>query len=210
MSGIGTFTTSPVIPVLTLEDPVAAADLARALAAGGLSAVELTLRTPQALDCIRAIASSVPEVVVGAGTIVTPAQMDQARAAGARFLVSPGASDRLIDAARSGGHVWLPGIGTVSEAIRLAEAGFSYQKFFPADASGGASFIKSLAPVLPDLRFCPTGGIDATKAAEYLSLTNVFAVGGTWMTPAAAIAGGDYNTVTRLAHEARNISVLKG
>lgn len=180
---------SSVIPVLTLEDPAVAVDVARALVAGGLTTIELTLRSPRALECIQAITSNVPEVIVGAGTIVTAAQMDHARAAGAQFLVSPGASDRLIDAARSGRHVWLPGIGTVSEAMRLAEAGFMYQKFFPAEASGGASFIKSLAPVLPDLRFCPTGGIDAAKAAEYLSLSNVFAVGGAWMTPAAAIAG---------------------
>jgi 2-dehydro-3-deoxyphosphogluconate aldolase/(4S)-4-hydroxy-2-oxoglutarate aldolase len=196
---------SPVIPVLTLEDPAVAVGVAHALAAGGLTTIELTLRTPHALDCIRAIADSVPEVAVGAGTILSPAQMDQARTAGAQFLVSPGASDRLIDAARSGGHVWLPGIGTVSEAMRLAEAGFPHQKFFPAEASGGTTFIKSLAPVLPDLRFCPTGGISAARAAEYLGLTNVFAVGGTWVTPAAAIAAGEYGTVTRLAQEACHI-----
>jgi len=200
------FAGCPVIPVLTVDDPQGAVGLARALAAGGLTAIEVTLRTAQALDCIRAIASQVPEVLVGAGTVLTPAQMDEVAAAGARFLVSPGATEDLIRAARSTSHIWLPGAATPSEAMRLAEAGFVQQKFFPAEPSGGVAFLKALAPVLPQVSFCPTGGIDASRAAAYLALDNVFAVGGSWVTPPAVLASGDYGAVTRLAREATLIA----
>jgi 2-dehydro-3-deoxyphosphogluconate aldolase/(4S)-4-hydroxy-2-oxoglutarate aldolase len=199
------FRDAKVIPVLTLDDPGGAVRLARALAMGGLLAIEVTLRTPNALASIRAIADEVPEAVVGAGTVLEPRQIEQARAAGARFLVSPGATDGLIEAARSRDEVWLPGAGTVSEAMRLAEAGFPYQKFFPAEPSGGVAFLKALAPVVPGIRFCPTGGVDAPRAAQYLELDNVFAVGGSWVAPAAALASGDYATITRLAKEATQI-----
>ena len=197
------FTASRVIPILTVDDSKVAVELARALAAGGLTAVEVTLRTPPALDCVRAIAEAAPEVLVGAGTILTPQQMDKAEAAGARFLVSPGATEELIGGAR--GRVWLPGIGTASEAMRLAEAGFVHQKFFPAEPSGGIAVLKALAPVLPMIRFCPTGGVDSAKAAAYLDLDNVFAVGGSWVTPPDALARGDYSSVTRLAREAATL-----
>jgi 2-dehydro-3-deoxyphosphogluconate aldolase/(4S)-4-hydroxy-2-oxoglutarate aldolase len=195
----------PVIPVLTVDDPRVAVGLAGALVAGGLASVEVTLRTPRALDCIRAIAADVPNAIVGAGTILTPGQMDEAAAAGARFLVSPGSSDELMRAARTSGRTWLPGAGTVSEAMRLAEAGFTQQKFFPAEPSGGVAFLKALAPVLPHVRFCPTGGIDAARAAAYLELDNVFAVGGSWLTP-PALASRDYGTVARLAREAMRMA----
>ena len=198
----GLFEDCPVIPVLTVDDPKVAVDLARAIAAGGLAAVEVTLRTSRALDCIRAVAAEVPDVLVGAGTILTPRQLDEAAATGARFLVSPGATEDLIRAVRSSGQMWLPGAATPSEAMRLAEAGFVHQKFFPAEPSGGVAFLKALAPVLPHVRFCPTGGIDAARAAAYLELDNVFAVGGSWVTPPAALASRDYGTVTRLAREA--------
>jgi 2-dehydro-3-deoxyphosphogluconate aldolase / (4S)-4-hydroxy-2-oxoglutarate aldolase len=196
----------PVIPILTVHDPELTVGLARALAAGGLGAIEVTLRTPRALDCIRAVAAEVPDVLVGAGTILSARQMDEATAAGARFLVSPGTSDELVRSAHASDRVWLPGAGTVSEAMRLADAGFAHQKFFPAEPSGGVAFLKALAPVLPHVRFCPTGGIDAARAAEYLGLENVFAVGGSWVTPAAALASRDYATVTRLAREARQMA----
>jgi 2-dehydro-3-deoxyphosphogluconate aldolase/(4S)-4-hydroxy-2-oxoglutarate aldolase len=196
----------PVIPILTVDDPEVTVGLARALAAGGLAAVEVTLRTPKALDCIRAVATDVPDVLVGAGTILTARQMEEAAAAGARFLVSPGATDDLVRAARASDRVWLPGAGTASEAMRLAEAGFVQQKFFPAEPSGGVAFLRALAPVLPHVRFCPTGGIDAARSAEYLRLENVFAVGGSWVAPAAALASGDYATVTRLACEAAQMT----
>jgi 2-dehydro-3-deoxyphosphogluconate aldolase/(4S)-4-hydroxy-2-oxoglutarate aldolase len=196
----------PVIPVLTVDDPQVTVDLARALAAGGLTAVEVTLRTPRALDCIRAVAANVPDVLVGAGTILSPGQMDEAGAAGARFLVSPGATDDLIVAARRVGLVWLPGAATVSEAMRLAEAGFMQQKFFPAESSGGVAFLNALAPVLPHVSFCPTGGIDAARAPAYLALDNVFAVGGSWITPPSVLASRDYGAVTRLAREATRMA----
>jgi 2-dehydro-3-deoxyphosphogluconate aldolase/(4S)-4-hydroxy-2-oxoglutarate aldolase len=201
----GRFGGVPVIPVLTVHEPGDTVDLVRALAAGGLTAVEITLRTSRALDCIRAVAQEVPDVLVGAGTILEPRHLEAALAAGARFLVSPGATDDLIRAARESGEAWLPGAGTVSEAMRLAEAGFAQQKFFPAESSGGVAFLKALAPVLPHIRFCPTGGIDAARAAAYLKLDNVFAVGGSWVTPQSALDGRDYGTVTRLAREAVQI-----
>ena len=205
-AGIGAlFGGSPVIPVITLDDPQVAVDLARALVAGGLTAVEVTLRTAKALDCIRAIARDVPDALVGAGTILAPRQMDEARAAGARFQVSPGATDELVRATRASGHVWLPGAATPSEAMRLADAGFAYQKFFPAELSGGVDFLKALAPVLLHVRFCPTGGIDAARAGAYLALANVFAVGGSWVAPPAALAKGDYGQVARLAREAASL-----
>jgi 2-dehydro-3-deoxyphosphogluconate aldolase / (4S)-4-hydroxy-2-oxoglutarate aldolase len=204
----GLFDRSPVIPVLTVDDPEVTVGLARALAAGGLAAVELTLRTPRALDCIRAVAAEVPNVLVGAGTILTPRHMDEAVAAGARFLVSPGATDDLVRAAHASGWVWLPGAGTASEAMRLADAGFVHQKFFPAEPSGGLAFLKALAPVLPQVRFCPTGGIDAARAAAYLELENVFAVGGSWVTPPPALTNRDYGTITRLAREAVHLAKM--
>ena len=198
----GAFGRSAVIPVVTVDDPDVAVRMARALVAGGLTAIEVTLRTPRAMDCIRAVAAEVTDMVVGAGTILSPTQMDEASAAGARFLVSPGATERLINAARSSGFAWLPGAGTAAEAMRLAEAGFVRQKFFPAEPSGGVPFLKGIAPVLPDIRFCPTGGVDTKNAAAYLSLPNVFAVGGSWVAPSAALAEGDYGAIESLAREA--------
>ncbi len=203
----GAFGRSPVIPVLTVDDPQVAVAISRAVVAGGLTAVEVTLRTRRALVCIRAVAEEVADVVVGAGTILDPNQMDAAVAAGARFLVSPGATQPLIEAARTSGFAWLPGAGTVAEAMRLAEAGFRSQKFFPAEPSGGVAFLKALAPVLPDIRFCPTGGVDARLAPAYLELPNVFAVGGSWITPAAALARADYQLVTSLVRKAADLTI---
>ena len=172
-----------IIPVLTLTDPDHAIRIARWLAADGMPAVEVTLRTSQALDCIRAITRALPDVIVGAGTVLRPEQMDEARKAGAQFLVSPGATAQLIDACRAGSHPWLPGAATPSEAMYLHDAGFDHLKFFPAEPAGGIAFLKAIAPVLADVRFCPTGGIDQSNAANYLALPNVFAVGGSWVVP---------------------------
>jgi 2-dehydro-3-deoxyphosphogluconate aldolase/(4S)-4-hydroxy-2-oxoglutarate aldolase len=172
-----------IIPVATLDAPEQAVRVAQKLAAEGMPAIEVTLRTPRALDCIRAIASALPDVIVGAGTILTPQHMDDARKAGARFLVSPGSTRELIEACRAGQHAWLPGIATPSEAMRLSKAGFNHLKFFPAEASGGIAFLKAIASVLPDVKFCPTGGIDQANAKSYLALPNVFAVGGSWVVP---------------------------
>jgi 2-dehydro-3-deoxyphosphogluconate aldolase/(4S)-4-hydroxy-2-oxoglutarate aldolase len=193
---------APVIPVLTVPSVEDGLAQAKALVAGGLYAIEVTLRTPSALAVIRAIAKSAPDAVVGAGTIVSVEQIDEAVAAGARFLVSPGAPLSLAKAAAQSPVPFLPGCATASEAMALRELGFRALKLFPAESAGGAKLLASLAAPLPDLHFCPTGGIDLAKAPDYLTLPNVPCVGGSWMLPKAAIAAGDYFAVEALAREA--------
>ncbi|WP_329131326.1 bifunctional 4-hydroxy-2-oxoglutarate aldolase/2-dehydro-3-deoxy-phosphogluconate aldolase [Streptomyces sp. NBC_01476] len=193
---------APVIPVVVLENAGDAVPLARALVAGGLPAVEITLRTPAAVDGIRAIAREVPDAVVGAGTVLTPEQADAARAAGAGFLISPGWTARLLDAMRASGLPFLPGVSTASEALGLLELGVTDMKFFPAEAAGGVNYLRSLASPLPRARFCPTGGIDAARAPEYLALPNVPCVGGTWMIPQAALRERAWEKITELARGA--------
>jgi 2-dehydro-3-deoxyphosphogluconate aldolase/(4S)-4-hydroxy-2-oxoglutarate aldolase len=192
----------PVVPVVVVDDPAHAVPVARALVAGGLPVIELTLRTPVALDAIRAIASEVPEILVGAGTIVTPGQAKEALDAGAQFLVSPGSTPSLLGAMADTGLPFLPGTATVSEVLAVLEAGHTELKFFPAEASGGAAFLKSVAAPVPAARFCPTGGITAATAPSYLALPNVGCVGGSWLTPADALASGDWGRVTELARAA--------
>ncbi|CUR57516.1 multifunctional 4-hydroxy-2-oxoglutarate aldolase and 2-dehydro-3-deoxy-phosphogluconate aldolase [metagenome] len=192
----------PVVPVVVIDQLAHAVPIARALVAGGLPVIELTLRTPVALDAIRAIAEEVPEILIGAGTIVTPSQAAQAKAAGAQFLVSPGATPALLDAMASTGLPFLPGTATVSEVLAALEAGISELKFFPAEASGGAAFLKSIASPVPAARFCPTGGITAATAPSYLALPNVGCVGGSWLTPADALATEDWARVESLAKDA--------
>jgi 2-dehydro-3-deoxyphosphogluconate aldolase/(4S)-4-hydroxy-2-oxoglutarate aldolase len=192
----------PVVPVVVLDDLAHAVPVARALVAGGLPVIELTLRTPVALDAIAAIAAEVPEILVGAGTITSPELVGRAVDAGAQFLVSPGTTPGLLRELAGSGVPFLPGTATVSEAMAVLEAGFSEMKFFPAEASGGAAYLKSLASPLPAARFCPTGGITATSAPAYLSLPNVGCVGGSWLTPADALAAGDWDRVATLAREA--------
>jgi 2-dehydro-3-deoxyphosphogluconate aldolase / (4S)-4-hydroxy-2-oxoglutarate aldolase len=196
---------APVIPVLTVRDAADGVAQARALVAGGLFAIEVTLRTSGALAAIAAIRDSVPGAMVGAGTVLTPENIAEACAAGARFLVSPGASPRLAEAAAAAPVPFLPGVATASEAMTLMELGFHALKLFPAEAAGGARLLASLAGPLPDLRFCPTGGIDLAKAPTYLALPNVLCVGGSWMLPKAALASGDYDEVERLAREAATL-----
>jgi 2-dehydro-3-deoxyphosphogluconate aldolase / (4S)-4-hydroxy-2-oxoglutarate aldolase len=196
---------APVIPVLTVASVDDGVAQAKALVAGGLYAIEVTLRTASALAAIRAIAKAVPDAVVGAGTIVSVEQIDEAVAAGARFLVSPGAPPALAKAAAQSPVPFLPGCATASEAMSLRELGFRALKLFPAEAAGGAKLLASLAAPLPDLRFCPTGGIDLAKAPEYLKLPNVPCVGGSWMLPKAAIAAGDYFAVEALSREAAGL-----
>jgi 2-dehydro-3-deoxyphosphogluconate aldolase / (4S)-4-hydroxy-2-oxoglutarate aldolase len=198
-------TLAPVIPVLTVRDAADGVAQARALVAGGLPAIEVTLRTPKALEAISAIRDEVEGAFVGAGTILTPEQIDQACKAGARFLVSPGASPRLAEAAVKAPAPFLPGAATASEAIALMDLGFRYLKFFPAESVGGAKHLGSLAAPIPDLRFCPTGGIDLAKAPTYLALPNVLCVGGSWMLPKSAIATGDYAVVEQLARQAAGL-----
>ncbi|MER7562945.1 bifunctional 4-hydroxy-2-oxoglutarate aldolase/2-dehydro-3-deoxy-phosphogluconate aldolase [Streptomyces sp. NPDC097941] len=196
---------APVVPVVVIEDASDAVPLARALVAGGLSAIEVTLRTPVALDAIRAIAGEVPEAVVGAGTVITPEQVKDSVAAGARFLVSPGWTDVLLEAMRGSGVPFLPGVSTTSEVVALLERGVREMKFFPAEAAGGTAYLKSLSGPLPQARFCPTGGIGAENAPDYLSLPNVGCVGGTWMLPADAIAARDWARVEKLARESSGL-----
>ncbi|MET9067093.1 bifunctional 4-hydroxy-2-oxoglutarate aldolase/2-dehydro-3-deoxy-phosphogluconate aldolase [Streptosporangium sandarakinum] len=193
---------APVIPVVVIDDPETAVPLARALVAGGLPVIEVTLRTACALDAVARIAAEVPEAVVGAGTVRTPADVTASVAAGARFLVSPGSTPRLLDAMEEGGIPFLPGAATSSEVMALAERGLTEMKFFPAEAAGGVPYLKSLGGPLPEVRFCPTGGIRLQTAPEYLALANVGCVGGTWLTPADALAAGDYARIEKLAAEA--------
>lgn len=192
---------APIIPVLVVDDVAHAAPLARALVAGGLPALEVTLRTKAALDVIAAMAE-VAGGVVGAGTLITPADVKAAKAAGARFGVSPGATDALLDACEDEGLPLLPGAATASEAMRLLERGYRVQKFFPAEAAGGAPFLKSLASPLPQIRFCPTGGISPQNAESYLSLPNVICAGGSWIAPKDMVTKGDWAGIEALARTA--------
>ncbi|MFF3175045.1 MULTISPECIES: bifunctional 4-hydroxy-2-oxoglutarate aldolase/2-dehydro-3-deoxy-phosphogluconate aldolase [unclassified Streptomyces] len=193
---------APVVPVVVLEDAADAVPLARALVAGGLPAIEVTLRTAAALDAIRAIAAEVPDAVVGAGTVISARNVSDTVAAGARFLVSPGWTDALLDAMKASGVPFLPGVSTTSEVVALLERGVTEMKFFPAEAAGGTAYLKALSAPLPQARFCPTGGISLASAPSYLALPNVGCVGGSWMVPADAVAAGDWARVERLAAEA--------
>lgn len=199
----------PVVPVVVVDDLAHAVPLARALARGGLPVVELTLRTPVALDAIRAIAAEVPEVLIGAGTIVDPKQAAIAVEAGADFLVSPGSTPDLLSAMLDTGVPFLPGVATVSEVLAALEAGLTELKFFPAEAAGGTAYLKSIGGPLPQVRFCPTGGITLASAPSYLALPNVGCVGGSWLTPAAALAAGDWDAVERLAREAAALGATR-
>jgi 2-dehydro-3-deoxyphosphogluconate aldolase/(4S)-4-hydroxy-2-oxoglutarate aldolase len=200
-------TGQPVIPVLKIARAADAAPLARALAKGGLPAIEITLRTLDALDAIRIAAAEVPEAIIGAGTILSARQFDQAVGAGARFIVSPGTTQELLDAARSSEAPLLPGAITPSEIMAAAEEGYSLLKFFPAEQAGGAAFLKALASPFSAIRFCPTGGIGVANAAAYLALDNVACVGGSWVAPDAAVAAGKWDEIAALARQA---ALLRG
>ncbi|GAA4086634.1 bifunctional 4-hydroxy-2-oxoglutarate aldolase/2-dehydro-3-deoxy-phosphogluconate aldolase [Nocardioides kongjuensis] len=192
----------PVLPVVVIDDLATAVPIARALVDGGLPAIELTLRTPAALDAIRLIAAEVPEIALGAGTIVTPSQASAAVAAGAGFLVSPGCTPALLAAMQDTGVPFLPGTSTVSEVMSVLEAGVTEMKFFPAEAAGGAPYLRAVSGPLPQARFCPTGGVTPASAPGYLALPNVGCVGGSWLTPADAVAAGDWERISKLAAEA--------
>ncbi|WP_027943694.1 bifunctional 4-hydroxy-2-oxoglutarate aldolase/2-dehydro-3-deoxy-phosphogluconate aldolase [Amycolatopsis taiwanensis] len=192
---------SPVIPVLVLHDHEAAVPVVEALRDGGVRLAEVTLRTPTAIEAIRRIAAEVEDVLVGAGTVVAPHQAAAAAKAGAEFLVTPGSSEQVYQACRDTGLPILPGAATVSEAMSLAERGHSELKFFPAEAAGGPAYLRAIAGPLPDLRFCPTGGITAESASGYLRLPNVACVGGSWLTPAEAVAAGDFARITALTRD---------
>ncbi len=194
-----------MVPVVTIVRVADAAPLARALVAGGLPVIEVTLRTNDALAGVRAIAGEVPDAVVGLGTVTAEADIEPAMQAGAKFLVSPGTPAALAAAFAQTPIPCLPGCATVSEAMVLADRGFKVLKFFPAEASGGIAWLKAVAAPLPKIRFCPTGGINRNNAAAYLALPNVAAVGGTWVAPQDAIAAGDFARVTALAREAAQL-----
>lgn len=195
---------APIVPVLVVKDAARAAPLARALVAGGLPALEVTLRTPAALDAIAQMAQ-VAGGIVGAGTLLTPEDVRNAKAAGAQFGVSPGATDRLLDAARDHDLPLLPGAATATEAMALLDRGYTVQKFFPAEAAGGARALAAIGAPIPQVRFCPTGGITPANARDYLALPNVICAGGSWVAPGAAVEAGDWDTVTALARDAAKL-----
>lgn len=191
-----------VVPVLSIDTPEAGVEVARALARGGLNLIEITLRTPAAIEVIRRITAEVAEVRVGAGTVLDPEQADKAVAAGARFIVSPGMTPRLLEAARTWPVPYLPGAATASEAMALADLGYGVLKFFPAEPAGGVAYLKAMAAPLAGIAFCPTGGIDAENAPAYLALANVVAVGGSWVAPPKEVASGDWLALVALARQA--------
>ena len=193
---------APVVPVVIIEDARAAVPMARALVAGGTPAIEITLRTPAALDAIKAIAEEVEGAVVGVGTVLSAKDLRAAHKAGARFAVSPGVSPGLLDAADDSDLPLLPGTATASEVMTLLERGYRHVKFFPAVPAGGHKLLGAWASPLPQMKFCPTGGVSAKNAADYLALPNVVCVGGSWVAPADAVRAGDWDRITALAREA--------
>lgn len=196
---------APVIPVLTIEKLEHAGPLAKALAKGGLPVLEVTLRTPVALEAIAEMRRAVPEAIVGAGTLVKPADFDAAQRAGARFLVTPGLTPALIEASRRVPVPLLPGVMTPSELLAARAAGFDALKLFPAQQAGGVAMLKAFSGPFPDILFCPTGGITPENAPSYLALQNVACVGGSWLAPAAALANGDFAAIEGLAREAASL-----
>ncbi|UTA49213.1 bifunctional 4-hydroxy-2-oxoglutarate aldolase/2-dehydro-3-deoxy-phosphogluconate aldolase [Simiduia sp. 21SJ11W-1] len=194
---------APVVPVMVIEDIAHAVPLAKALVAGGLPVLEITLRTECALEAIKQIKAQVPGAIVGAGTVNTPADVDRAVAAGSEFLVSPGSTPELIDAALASGVPILPGVNSPSEVMALMARGFKYLKFFPAEAAGGVPMLKSISGPLPQVKFCPTGGVSLKNLTAYLSLPNVVCVGGSWMAPVDLMKQGDWAGIETLAREAR-------
>lgn len=196
----------PVIPVLVIDTPEEAVPLARALIAGGVRVLEITLRTPRALEIIKVLAEQVPQAVLAAGTVTTPDQWEAAARAGAQFAVSPGLTPRLIEAASGDGPIpLLPGVATASELMTALDAGFQCFKFFPAQQAGGVALLKALGGPFANALFCPTGGITAQTAPSYLSLPNVACVGGSWLAPADAVKSGNWAAITELAQAAARL-----
>lgn len=195
---------APIIPVLVVEEAAHARPLAEALVAGGLPVLEVTLRTPAALEAIAEMAR-VEGGVVGAGTLLTPDDVTAAKSAGARFGVSPGATDRLLDACEDAELPLLPGAATASEAMRLLERGYTVQKFFPAEAAGGAPALKAIGAPLPQVRFCPTGGVTVQNAPDYLALANTLCAGGSWVAPGKMVQAGDWAGIEALARAASQL-----
>lgn len=198
------------MPVLAIDSVRTALPLAQALLAGGLPVLEITLRTPAALEIIRALRHEIDGAIVGAGTVLSAAQYQDAVRAGAQFVVSPGATPALLDVAEAGSVPFLPGAATSSEVMQLLERGYDCLKFFPAEPSGGVAYLKALAAPLPAARFCPTGGIDAVRARAYLALPNVLCIGGSWVAPVDAVAAADWPALTALARAAAGLRPAPG
>ncbi|WP_212113039.1 bifunctional 4-hydroxy-2-oxoglutarate aldolase/2-dehydro-3-deoxy-phosphogluconate aldolase [Bartonella queenslandensis] len=197
-----------VIPVLFIDNIQSAVPLARALVKGGLKTIEITLRTPNALQAIKTITQEVPEAIVGAGTILNTTHYEQAEQAGAKFIVSPGLSNKLINCAKNSEIPLLPGAITPSELMKALDKGYTYLKFFPAEASGGIAFIQALASPFSEIFFCPTGDITQQSATQWLQLPNVFCVGGSWIAPHQLIAIKDWDSISALAYTATQLSSL--
>jgi 2-dehydro-3-deoxyphosphogluconate aldolase/(4S)-4-hydroxy-2-oxoglutarate aldolase len=193
---------SPVMPVVTFTDPTVAVDVARALVRGGIRVIEVTLRTPVALRAIELIAKSVPEITVGAGTVLSVADLNASAEAGAAFAISPGTTDTLLQAGTSGPIPYLPAVATASELMAGLAAGYQCFKFFPAGCAGGISMLNAFGGPFPDARFCPTGGISQATVKSYLDLPNVLCAGGSWLTPAEAMSGKDWGLIESLAAKA--------
>lgn len=201
------FAAGPVIPVIVVQRLESAVGLARALVDGGVRVLEVTMRTPVALDAMRAMRDAVPEAIVGAGTITSPADLNKAIAAGAQFGVSPGATPSLLSAIRDSGLPFLPGAMTPSDVMLRREAGFTAMKLFPAQQAGGIGMLKALGSVFADVRFCPTGGIDAATAPQFLALPNVACVGGSWIVPNDLVAAERWSEITALARQASALRI---
>ncbi len=195
-------TSGPVVPVIVINKLEHAVPLAKALVAGGVRVLEVTLRTACAIDAIKAIAKEVPEAILGAGTVLNPEQLAEVTAAGAQFAISPGLTDSLLKAANEGTIPLIPGISTVSELMLGLDAGLREFKFFPAEANGGVKALQAIAGPFPQVRFCPTGGITPGNYRDYLALKSVLCIGGSWLVPADALESGDYDRITQLALEA--------
>ncbi|MDH4442359.1 MAG: 2-dehydro-3-deoxy-phosphogluconate aldolase [Rhizobium sp.] len=202
---LSTLKLQPVVPVLIIEDAKSAVPLARALVAGGLKAIEITLRTAAALEAVRLVAQEVEGAVVGAGTILNAAHYAAAVEAGSQFIVSPGTTQELLDVARQSDIPLLPGAATASEVMALREEGYQVLKFFPAEQAGGAAYLKALSSPLAGTLFCPTGGISLKNAMDYLSLPNVVCVGGSWVAAKELVTAGDWAGITKLASEAAGL-----
>lgn len=197
----------PVVPVVVIDEPASAVPLAETFVAAGIKAIEVTLRTDAGLAAIEAIARDVPDMLVGAGSLRTPDQIEDVANAGARFGVSPGHTMTLVAAARDNGLPFIPGAATASEMLALFEAGITLQKFFPAELAGGAAYLKAVGAPLPEVQFMPTGGVTPANAPDYLALGNVSCVGGSWLAPRDLLKAGDYEAIGRLAEDAARLGV---
>jgi 2-dehydro-3-deoxyphosphogluconate aldolase / (4S)-4-hydroxy-2-oxoglutarate aldolase len=196
---------APVVPVMVIEDVKHAVPLAKALVAGGLPVLEITLRTDAAIESMKAIMTEVEGAIVGAGTVLTPEQLKQCSKIGCAFAVSPGSTGKLLGAAEDYDTPLLPGASTASEAMALLEWGYRIQKFFPAEPAGGTAYLSSLASPLPQVKFCPTGGITPESAPKYLTLSNVITIGGSWMAPKKMVSAGDWSGIEALAKQASQL-----